>query len=385
MNEDAESVRQNDEHMRLQRFVYAMKVGTPRVWVTHALVGINAVVYLWMVLTGYSLMSETANHPFLESGANYGPRTIGYGESWRLLTAMFLHGPWYHIGLNMWILWIQGKVVERMMGNSNFAIMYLASGLVGSLASVYVNPGVPSIGASGAIFGVIGALAALLYRHRAQLPKEVRRKLVKDGGLFVIANILFGASIPNIDHAAHLGGLAAGLASGWYLAHPMTREGIARRTTRGLKLSVICAVLIVVGGSLYPTERINVSLGNEQLKPKIEAIDALRTQTRSFARELDRDRLAGTLGADGAADLIGSELLPQWEAFLGDLESSPASTPHGEELRRALVAYTACEIELWGELALDVRGRLRNPERIKTLRKECQTTEEAIVALWRRR
>ena len=169
---------------------------------------------------------------------------------------------------------------------------------MGSLASVYMNPSVPSIGASGAIFGVIGALAALLYRHRAELPKEMRRKLMKDGGLFVLANLAFGAAIPNIDHAAHIGGLVAGVASGVFLAHPMTREGIAGRTMRGFKLSMACAFLLIIGGSVYPLERMDIPLGNEEMRPQIEALDALRMESAEFGRKLNEDRLTGTITAD---------------------------------------------------------------------------------------
>jgi len=385
MNLDPDSPSLAEEQIRLQRFVYAMQVTTPRVWVTQAIVAVNVVVYLWMVITGYDLLADSTSHVFLEEGANYGPRTIGHGESWRLLTSMFLHGPIYHIGLNMWVLWLQGKLVERMMGNSNYAIMYLASGLLGSLASVYMNPDTPSIGASGAIFGVIGAMASLLYRHRAQFPKEMRRKLIKDGAIFIAANIAFGASIPNIDHAAHLGGLIAGMASGWYLGHPMTREGIAGRTARGLKLSVISALLIIAGGSVYPIERMEVPLGNEEMKPHVEALDTLRADSLTFAKDLDEKRLGGQLTPDAAAESIRIDLLPRWRKFRENLNAIEPATGHGIKLQRAIDDYAAISYELWGELALDVRGRLVGRERFNTLVHERDAAEAHLIKLWRSR
>ena len=113
MNDGMENPNPTEEQLRLQRFIFAMQVGTPRLWVTQAIVVINVIVYAWMVLTGYELMGDTANHPFLEDGANYGPRTIGQGESW-LLTSMF---PAPSIISAERDLWLQG-LVERLMGNS---------------------------------------------------------------------------------------------------------------------------------------------------------------------------------------------------------------------------------------------------------------------------
>ena len=93
----------------------------------------------------------------LEWGANFGPKTMD-GQWWRLFTSMFLHFGIIHIGFNMWVLWNVGRLVERLVGNFGFALLYVVSGLLGSVASLAWNPTTISAGASGAVFGVVGAL-----------------------------------------------------------------------------------------------------------------------------------------------------------------------------------------------------------------------------------
>jgi rhomboid protease GluP len=383
MNNGMEALGFDDENARLQRFLYAMRVSTPKVWATQVIVGLNVLVYAWMVLTGYDLFAQGIEHPFLEEGANYAPFTIAHGETWRLLTCMFLHGPIYHIALNMWVLWVEGKMVERLLGNTNFVIAYIASGLVGSLASVYFNPGVPSIGASGAIFGVIGALFALLYRHRAEFPRPMRLSMMKTGGLFVALNVGFYFSVPNIDLAAHIGGLVAGVAAGWILSHPMTREGLASRTRRGLTLSISTVFVLVIASTFYPLERMNVPLGHEELKPQIEALDTLRQDSLNVAKEIDEGRLNGQLTGDQAAVQIRTTLLPRWREYRERVLKTQPSTSHGKMLKEALDVYVTVSHALWVELALDVRGRLAGRGRVEALREERKVAETRLIALWR--
>jgi rhomboid protease GluP len=139
------------------------------------------------------------------------------GQVWRLLTAMFLHAGVLHLLVNGWALYQLGGLVEVLFGSARLAAIYFAGGLAGSLASVawdlVSGNAVPSVGASGAIFGLLGFLIAFLLRHRDRLRPEARSlllQLVFWAGI----NIVFGFTVDMIDNAAHLGGLAAGLAIG---------------------------------------------------------------------------------------------------------------------------------------------------------------------------
>ena len=124
-----------EEQYRFDQFRYGLHQATPRAFVAKIVVVMNVIVYLAMVATGYDpINSDTPQSMVMlfDWGANYGPFTVD-GEWWRLLTCAFLHGPIYHIGINMWVLWTEGPLVERMLGNAGFAVLYIVSALAGSV------------------------------------------------------------------------------------------------------------------------------------------------------------------------------------------------------------------------------------------------------------
>jgi rhomboid protease GluP len=138
------------------------------------------------------------------------------GQYYRFLTAMFLHGSLLHIGFNAWALYAIGPEAERIYGTVRFLALYFLAGLAGGVAS-YAFSSAPSVGASGAIFGMIGGLAAFYYVSRRLLGEMSRQQL---GSLItvVMINLFIGFSTPLIDNSAHLGGLAGGALAGWLLA-----------------------------------------------------------------------------------------------------------------------------------------------------------------------
>ncbi|MGH2539675.1 MAG: rhomboid family intramembrane serine protease [Actinomycetota bacterium] len=151
---------------------------------------------------------------------------IATGQEWRMLTAIFLHGGIFHLLMNAYALWIFGPVVEREIGRVKFLLIFLTTGLCASAAS-YAFAGIPqqiSVGASGAIFGVVGAFVAYNYRHRELAFAAARlRGLVP----FLILNVIFAFSLSSvIDWRAHLGGFVAGLVAG------VVAEGWGNRATR---------------------------------------------------------------------------------------------------------------------------------------------------------
>ena len=132
-----------------------------------------------------------------------------------LLTSMFLHGGIVHLLLNGFALYQLGAVFETWMGSTRLLITYFLTGIAGSVASVMFSQG-PSVGASGAIFGLLGALIAFLFRRREMLNAGAKSLLSQLVGWAAI-NVFFGFSVPGIDNAAHLGGCAAGLLLGLIL------------------------------------------------------------------------------------------------------------------------------------------------------------------------
>lgn len=142
--------------------------------------------------------------------------TMARQELWRLLAAMFLHIGLLHLMLNGWALLQLGSVFELMFGSRRFVITYFVCGLVASLASASsIEPGVVAAGASGAIFGILGALIVAIRRSPRWRHQSWTRGLTNQLILWAVINIFIGFSFPGIDNAAHMGGFVTGLILGF--------------------------------------------------------------------------------------------------------------------------------------------------------------------------
>lgn len=162
-------------------------------------------------------------------GSNVGRLTLN-GQWWRLFTSMFLHGSLLHLAFNMFALWQVGRMVERIFGSLRFTGLYLLAGLAGSLASVLWNPHVNSVGASGAIFGIIGGLLAFIGRPNSGVPPTVVSDMRGSIGPFLLFNLSAGFIYPHTDNAAHIGGLVGGYLAGLVLARSLHVPGQHRTT-----------------------------------------------------------------------------------------------------------------------------------------------------------
>lgn len=182
--------------------------------ITWLLLAINVIVWLFLLLIGGSMNPDAG--ALLRFGAMFGP-LIATGEYWRFFTAMFLHAGIIHLFFNCFGLFIFGRLVEGLYGNFRFTAIYLLAGLSGGVLSYMFNRMAIAVGASGAIFGILGALAAYFVVHRNTLGEMGRRNLI---GLATVAaiNLSIGLLIPNIDNWAHFGGLAGGFVMGLALA-----------------------------------------------------------------------------------------------------------------------------------------------------------------------
>lgn len=199
---------------------------------TLALIGLLVAVFVWQ-LASHAFDSQAT---LVDAGALVRNRVLE-GEYWRMLSATFLHGGFEHLFGNCVALYILGMAGEHALGAWRVLVIYVASGLAGSLASVLTGPG-PSVGASGAICGLMGAVVLILYRYR-----HVYHVRDKEIGLVLAGwaayTILIGAMDPRIDNWAHLGGLVGGavVAAGIrprvaLTASPTAARVQPRRTTR---------------------------------------------------------------------------------------------------------------------------------------------------------
>ncbi len=214
--------------------------------VTQAFFGVNVAVFIAMTLAiGPSMLSGPSGLELVHWGANFGPYTVG-GQWWRLLTCVFLHGSLLHIAFNMWCLWDLGRLAESLYGHWTFAGVYLICGVGSSAASILWNQGVLSVGASGAIFGIAGALIASFYLGEFSLPQAAVSGTLRSVVVFVGYNLFFGAVIGRIDNAAHIGGLVMGLILGAMIAKfAPAHDAVVPR------VGVLMVGAVIVAGSVF--------------------------------------------------------------------------------------------------------------------------------------
>lgn len=214
--------------------------------ITQVIFGANVAVFLAMMLAGVSMLSNPSGPDLVRWGANFGPLTVS-GQWWRLLTCVFIHGGLLHIAFNMWCLWDLGRLAESVYGHWTFAVVYLICGVASSLVSLAWNPGVLSVGASGAIFGIAGALIASFYLGEFSLPRAAISGTLRSVVVFVGYNLFFGAVIARTDNAAHIGGLVMGLILGALIAKVAPQhDDIFRRIA-----VLLVGVVLVAGGVMW--------------------------------------------------------------------------------------------------------------------------------------
>jgi len=216
----------------------------PRVSVSTVLIALNILVFVIMALSGVAVLAPSAED-LVRWGASYGPYDLANGW-WRLFTSMFVHIGIIHIALNMYCLRSLAPLAETIFGQTRFLALYVLSGVAGAIASAGVHPQTVSAGASGAIFGVAGALGAVIYLSRNPVMEQARARLSKAGiGTFVAYNLFYGFANSGIDNAAHIGGLAVGFLLG--LTLPVGFRSEPERPPRS-GLVFLGAVIALVGG-----------------------------------------------------------------------------------------------------------------------------------------
>ena len=299
----------------------------PGIAITKLLIVVNLLVFAAMLVGGAGLW-HSSNSVQLAWGANFGPATQD-GEWWRLGTALFLHFGAVHLTLNLWALWDAGQLVERMYGHARFACIYFASGLTGNLLSLVAHRGLAiSGGASGAIFGLFGALLIFLWRERHSLhPTEFRWFFWGAAG-FALASLVFGLLITGIDNAAHIGGFFSGILGGIIFAQP---AGIKERPSfRFLRIRLLAvavfALAIVILVSQVPVRTYRWS---EEMLARKEIGEFLRDDaaiTRSWQSILDKAREDG-ISFDELAGRIDTSVTDRYEEsfeLLSELPPDPA-------------------------------------------------------------
>lgn len=271
-----------------------LRIITPRAWVTPAIASLIVVGFVVEIALGVSATNPTGLE-LHKAGADFGP-SVYEGQWWRIVTSMFLHAGILHIAFNLWAFWNIGLFTERVFGNVAFAALYLLSGVGGSLASLMWNPMSIAVGASGAIFGVYGALLAFVLTHRGVLPMEFLARQRNSLLAFLGYNVFFSLSQKNVDMAAHAGGFVTGLVCGGVLSRDLLNPGAkkAKRLAGGAAIA-----LVLFAASFGVRNRI----GNV---PLVQADRLAETATADLkAKRYDR-------AIDGYTQAIALERDPKW-------------------------------------------------------------------------
>lgn len=218
---------------------------------TPIIIGVNVAIYLLMTFAAggdfWSNLTTGADRFTLLAFGAQNNELIRNGEWFRLITPAFVHIGLLHLGLNSYVLWTIGPLVEKLYGSARFLAIYLLTAAGGSLASC-LNHSLKedfvgaSAGASGAIFGLFGIVAAFSYRYRGELPEQFLKSL-KSGVLPAIAvNLVIGFSIKYVDNAAHIGGLLTGAVLAFLI--PYIPANVSKHLSKaGLAVLAICIVV----------------------------------------------------------------------------------------------------------------------------------------------
>lgn len=166
--------------------------------ITYWLIAVNVILYVIPILFGQY-------NDLINNYSVWGP-AIREGQYYRLLTGIFLHGGILHLLFNCYALYVIGAQVENFLGRIKFIIIYLVSGITGALFSVIFGGNFASIGASGAIFGLLGALVYFGYHYRVYLGTVIKSQIIP----LIVLNLLLGFCVSGIDNFAHVGGLIGG-------------------------------------------------------------------------------------------------------------------------------------------------------------------------------
>lgn len=213
--------------IKLANLPFLQLPGGKLLLVSPSLVAINCIIFLLLAAANLSFSSFSPQSLYY-LGVNFSP-WVEQGQWWRLLSSVFLHFGLMHLAFNSISTLFLGRLLEDFVGRRIFLLVYLLTGIAGSLASFNFNKEVFSAGASGAVFGILGLFITILLAN--VLPKDVRNRWLKDIGVLLVINAAIGFFAP-VDNAAHIGGLIAGALLGVVLLPLMKRRWLAEINQR---------------------------------------------------------------------------------------------------------------------------------------------------------
>lgn len=353
----------------------------PHAFVVPILIGLNVLVFLAMCTQGMNILAPDGRF-VLGWGSDFGPLTLG-GQWWRTFTSLFVHFGLLHLGVNMWVLYQSGRIIERLFGSLRFLGLYVFSGLAGSLASLLWHPLVNSAGASGAIFGVLGGLLAFVVRPGNKVPRQLVNEHRNSTAAFVLYSLFYGFAHGGIDNAAHLGGLAGGFVMGLLLSRPLDARA---RGDGGLRQAALA--LLVGTGMLaalaWPLANPSGSWQTSaQFQRSLEAFsDREKAAADLFNRLLGQGK-AGSLSAPAFATALRNQVAPKWEDIYRDVSAARLAPDNADyPLQQALLGYADARRQEYMAYAdvIDGTGASTEADQAKEHSKAALDTLNGLIA-----
>lgn len=349
-----------------------------RAWGTLLIVVVNAVIFAAMAVKCATVSGFNPIQLALWGG-NSATLDLS-GQWWRLLTYQFLHANLLHIAINMWVMWNVGRLTERLYGSANLLFLYLSAGALAGLASIVWNPELVSVGASGSIFGVLGALLAFLLRFRNEAPSSVLRYWLP---AFVFAgyNLFAGAYQPGIDNAAHVGGLIAGFILGAIVAKSPDDH------RRFAFSRVAAAILIASACTLLPLWYLNA------FHHRPSTLEAFAASHRWYVdgeskniqlwQSLAQQLGSGSLSIDQARNEFEQNIVPFWKQAAIRLEGELKQPRHDTNPFLPVVATFATLRLRWAQanVAALRDGSAQNTQAVLTDAEQTGLAQAAIDRL----
>ena len=337
---------------------------------TMIFIGVNVGVFVLMCLAGGFSVTSVDPEVLRGFGAKQNDLIAEQHQYWRLITSIFIHIGFIHLFLNNYALWIIGQEIEQIYGSARFVVLYLVTGVIGSVGSYVFNPQATSAGASGAIFGLFGVMATFAFRYRKEIPKMLSREIRRRVLPIIAINLVFGFSVRIVDNAAHIGGLLSGIALALVVPYMRPNERITPRVWRALQTVCLVVILVSFVDASRNYKGPQLSFSNLTSRPGSGVVTY-------FDRMKDGERLLGesfkTLdsalkGKNGTADI--KPAIDSLERGIRAVNAAPRIDPQADQYRSRLLDFLNRQKNLVSEFA---QSTSKNRE---SLRQE----EDALIA-----
>jgi rhomboid protease GluP len=337
--------------------------------IAYTLFALNILIFVLMELAGGSTSPLIS-----EAFGNKSNPQIDNGEVWRFVTPIFLHIGILHLAFNSYALWIVGPQVEKLYGSARFLLLYVLTGVGGVAASYWYHPYDPSAGASGAIFGLFGVLLIFSFRYRKTVPAFFTKALGKGILLTIGINLVIGYMIPQVDNAAHIGGLVSGmlLAAVVPFQKPGETTGPAFKVVQAALVGVIALCFFAVAtrynGPSPSLQNLMRGFRGANVSPSGGFLQAINAGQQAFTKSED------TLEAGDIRDL--SHTRKELSGAIALLQHVPSLSSRADKLSAELLdvlqkqyAYVE-EVERSGKTRSDFIGASPESSRYKRVIRE---------------